>query len=156
MEGQLQFRRAVRGDLEAIVALFADDELGATREDASLPLNPAYEQAFEAIDRDENQHVLVAELRGEVIAAAQLTLIPYLSRMGSSRSIVESVRVASHLRGQGIGRQLMREAIRISRQWGCHLVQLTTDKARRDTRRFYESLGFVASHDGMKLFLDAY
>ena len=149
----LQFRRAKRGDLEAIVALFADDELGRLREDPSLPLNRRYEEAFAVIDGDKNQHLLVAEQGQRVIGILQITFIPYLSRLGSTRGHVESVRVASDLRGQGVGSQLMQEAIRICRARGCFLVQLTTDITREKTRQFYENLGFETSHHGMKVFL---
>lgn len=147
------FRRAVRNDLEAIVALFADDELGRLREDPSLPLNSRYGEAFETIDADDNQHLLVAERDKRVIGILQITFIPYLSRLGSTRGHVESVRVASDLRGHGVGTLLMQEAIAICRQRGCFLVQLTTDVTREKTRQFYEALGFKTSHHGMKLFL---
>ena len=136
------------------MALFADDELGRKREDPSLPLNENYVKAFAAIDGDDNQHVLVAELAGEVVGILQITFIQYLSRRGSMRGVVESVRVSSGLRGGGIGSKLMQEAIEICRKQGCYLVQLTTDRQRERTRKFYETLGFETSHHGMKLFLE--
>lgn len=153
MGKDLQFRRACRDDLEAIVALFADDELGRLREDASLPLNGKYTTAFANIDGDDNQYLLVAERGGELLGFLQITFIPYLSRLGSVRGQVESVRVASPLRGQGIGTLLMQEAIRICRGRGCFLLQLTTDLKRQKTRQFYEALGFETTHHGMKMML---
>ena len=148
-----EFRQARRDDLEAIVALFADDELGRLREDPSLPLNQKYLDGFARIEADSNQVLLLAEADGQLQGVLQITFIPYLSRLGSIRSIIESVRVSSCLRGRGIGTKMMQEAIQICRQRGCDIIQLTTDRRRDKTRRFYEALGFEASHDGMKLFL---
>ncbi len=147
----LTFRRARREDLETIVAMFADDELGRDREDSSLPLNRKYLDAFHSIEADENQYLLVAEIDAELLAYLQITFIPQLSRLGAVRGQVESVRVTSNRRGQGIGHKLMLEAVRICRERGCSLVQLTTDVKRRRTRIFYERLGFAVSHHGMKL-----
>jgi GNAT superfamily N-acetyltransferase len=149
----LAFRRAQRADLPAIIQMIADDQIGQKREDASVPLNPAYLAAFAAIERDDNQFLAVAERDGEVIGCLQLTFIPGISRMGLWRGNIESVRVAKALRGQGIGRTFFEWAIEMCRQRGCKLVQLTTDKSRKDAGRFYESLGFKASHEGMKLSL---
>lgn len=155
MNSSPTFRRARRGDLEAIVAMFADDELGKAREDASLPLNHRYTDAFDAIADDPNQYLLVGEMGGDLVAYLQITFIPQLSRLGSRRGQLESVRVASRCRGQGIGTALSREAIRICRDNGCALVQLTTDRQRQQTRAFYERLGFVTSHHGMKLVFES-
>jgi len=123
------------------------------REDPSVPINPKYEAAFSTIDGDDNQYLLVAEQAGELVGILQITFIPYLSRLGSLRGLIESVRVSSRLRGGGVGTKLMQEAICICRQRGCYLVQLTTDRQREKTRKFYETLGFETSHHGMKFFL---
>ena len=147
----LQFRRAGRADLDAIIALLADDVLGSQREDASFPAAPCYVRAFEAIDRDPNQYLAVAERGGAVVGCLQLSFIPGLSRRGLCRGQIESVRVASNERGAGTGRALFEWAIEHCRAHGCGMVQLTTDNARADARRFYESLGFVATHEGKKL-----
>lgn len=147
------FRRAMRDDLPIIVALIADDQIGQTREDLSSPLNAAYVDAFAAIERDENQLLAVAELDGAVIGCLQLTFIPGISRQGMWRGNIESVRVAKHLRGRGIGRAFFEWAIAQCRMRGCGLVQLTTDKRRGEAAFFYKSLGFVPSHEGMKLSL---
>ena len=155
MDQDLQFRRAQRADLEAIVAMFADDELGRLREDASLPLNKRYTAAFESIDGDDNQYLLVAEQGSDLIGFLQITFIPTLSRLGSTRAQVESVRVTSKLRGMGIGTRMMEETIRICRARGCYLIQLTTDIKRQKTRQFYEALGFETTHHGMKLMLES-
>ena len=153
MGTQIQFRRARREDLEAIVAMFADDELGRLREDTSLPLNQKYVKAFANIENDANQFMMVAESEDGLAGFLQITFIPYLSRLGGVRGQVESVRVDSRLRGQGIGTQMMQEAIRICRERDCFLVQLTTDVKREKTRKFYEDLGFETTHHGMKLML---
>jgi GNAT superfamily N-acetyltransferase len=149
----LGFRRATRTDLPVIIQMIADDQIGQKREDASVPLNPAYLAAFEAIQRDDNQFLAVAERDGQVIGCLQLTFIPGISRMGMWRGNIESVRVATALRGQGIGRAFFEWAIEMCRQRGCKLVQLTMDKSRMDALRFYQSLGFTPSHEGMKLSL---
>lgn len=149
----LSFRRAVKADLPAIVTLLADDKLGRQREDASMPVNQKYHDAFADIDRDPNQLLAVAERQGELVGCLQLTFIPGLSRLGMWRGQIESVRIAASHRGAGLGRTMFEWAIAECRERGCGLVQLTTDKSREDASRFYTSLGFTASHDGMKLSL---
>lgn len=144
-------RRARREDIPPIVAMLADDALGATRERNEDPLPQPYWDAFNAIDSDLNNRLLVAEENGVVVGCLQLTFIPGLSRLGAERAQIESVRIASSQRGSGLGRKLIEEAIAQARAHGSKLVQLTTDKARADARRFYESLGFTATHEGMKL-----
>jgi ribosomal protein S18 acetylase RimI-like enzyme len=146
-------RKARAADLPAIIAMLADDELGRKREDASSPPNPAYVAAFAAMDADPNQFMAVAEIGGEIVGCLQLTYIPGLSRKGMWRGQIESVRVASAQRGSGLGHKLFEWAIEECRKRGCGLVQLTTDKSRTDAKRFYENLGFVAEHEGMKLSL---
>ena len=147
----LIFRRAERGDLAAIVELLADDRIGRSREDPGEPLNRRYLEAFDAVDGDPNQLLCVIEHQGQVIGCLQLTFIPGLSRLGQWRGQIESVRVARRYRGCGLGRALFDWAIARCRQRGCGLVQLTTDKTRPEALRFYEELGFVASHHGLKL-----
>jgi GNAT superfamily N-acetyltransferase len=149
----LDFRRATGADLPIIIQMIADDQIGQKREDTSVPLNPSYLAAFEAIQCDDNQFLAVAERDGQVIGCLQLTFIPGISRMGMWRGNIESVRVAKSLRGQGIGRTFFEWAIDMCRQRGCKLVQLTMDKSRKDASRFYQSLGFTPSHEGMKLSL---
>ena len=131
--------------------MLADDDLGARRERISGPPAKTYVDALDAIERDPNNRFVVIELDGEVAGCLQLTLIPGLSRNGAKRGQIESVRVHADQRGQGLGRALVEWAIAECRRQGCHLVQLTTDKTRSDARRFYEKLGFTASHEGMKV-----
>ena len=150
----VRIRLARREDVPAIVRLLADDPLGARREQPGEPLTAAYEDAFRAIDGDPRQHLVVADKDGDVVATLQLTLLPYLTYGGGWRGQVEAVRVARDERGSGLGGELLRWAIAAAREHGCHVVQLTTDKARPEALRFYESLGFRASHEGMKLHLD--
>ena len=149
--GTFTLRRARKGDLPRILALLADDQLGAAREDAD-DLGP-YEQAFDAIDADPAHLLVVGELDGDVVATFQLSYLPGLSRKGSWRAQIEAVRVSGKLRGQGVGALMIQWAIDQARERGCSLVQLTTDKSRVAAHRFYERLGFVASHEGMKLTL---
>lgn len=150
---KLTIRRATADDLEAVVNLLADDRLGSGREIPAPPLDPRYLAAFAAIERDPNQFLAVAEQDGEIVGCLQLSFIPGLSCLGLWRGQIESVRIAASRRGGGLGRKLFEWAIAECRQRGCGLVQLTTDKARPDAHRFYQSLGFVASHEGMKLVL---
>jgi GNAT superfamily N-acetyltransferase len=141
------FRTATETDLPAIVALLADDPIGAGREGES----DAYRTAFAKITADPHNHLVVADVDGEVAGTLQLTYIPGISRMGAERALVEAVRVASAHRSQGLGRKMITWAIDQARERGCALVQLTSDKRRTDAIRFYESLGFTATHEGMKL-----
>jgi GNAT superfamily N-acetyltransferase len=134
-----------------IVRLLADDPLGAKREQYRDPLPSAYREAFTAIDADPNNELVVVELDGEVIGVLQLTYIPYLTYQGGWRALIEGVRIDSRFRSGGLGRRLFEWAIARAVERGCHMVQLTSDKARPDAIRFYESLGFIASHEGMKL-----
>jgi GNAT superfamily N-acetyltransferase len=144
------FRDATVEDLPLIVAMYADDELGATRESATDPLPESYLRAFREIDADPRHRVIVAEDAGEVIASLQLSYLPQLSYRGSERAQIESVRVSAPRRGSGLGRAMMLWAMDEARQRGCAIVQLTTNGQRHDAQRFYESLGFAATHVGMK------
>ncbi|MFE7312604.1 GNAT family N-acetyltransferase [Streptomyces sp. NPDC057555] len=145
----LEIRRATEDDLSAIVAMLADDPLGATRESPD-DLTP-YRAAFAVLDADPHQHLVVADRAGRVVGTLQLTVIPGLSRRGATRSIIEGVRVHADERGAGLGTDLIEWAITRSRDLGCRLVQLTSDATRVDAHRFYERLGFEASHLGFKL-----
>ncbi len=147
------FRQATAEDLPRIVQLLAADPLGAGRESAADPPDPAYAEAFAAIERDPNNELIVAEVGGSVAGVLQLTYLPSLTYRGSWRAQIEGVRVDQALRGQGIGRALLAEACERARRRGCRLMQLTTDRQRPDAIRFYEELGFRASHVGMKLTL---
>ncbi|NLU76133.1 GNAT family N-acetyltransferase [Streptomyces sp. HNM0575] len=142
-------RRATADDVPALVAMLADDPLGAQRESPGEPA--VYLEAFERIDTDPNQHLIVAERDGVPIGTLQLTLIPGLSRRGSTRALIEGVRVHSDARGGGLGSTLIRWAIEEARRQGCALVQLTSDATRIEAHRFYERLGFEASHLGFKM-----
>jgi GNAT superfamily N-acetyltransferase len=147
------FRRAEAGDLPAIVAMLADDELGRTREDSRLPLARAYLQAFAAIEADPNQLLAVAVEDGAVVGTLQLTFIPGLSHLGAWRGQVEAVRIAASHRGTGLGGQMFEWAVEQCRARGCRMVQLTTTSSRQDAQRFYERLGFRHTHAGYKLSL---
>jgi GNAT superfamily N-acetyltransferase len=142
------FRSAVEADLPAIVALLADDVIGAGRESAS---SDAYLTAFRDVSADPRNHLVVAEIDGEVAGTLQLTYIPGISRMGAERAQIEGVRVASAHRSRGLGREMINWAVGQAKARGCGLVQLTSDKRRSDAIRFYESLGFASTHEGMKL-----
>ncbi|MHC3471299.1 N-acetyltransferase family protein [Streptomyces sp. 7R007] len=147
--GDLEIRPATPGDVPAIVAMLADDPLGARRESPD-DLDP-YLAALERLSADPNQHLVVAVRQSRVVGTLQLTIIPGLSRRGATRSIIEGVRVHADERGSGLGTQLIEWAIGESRRQNCQLVQLTSDNSRTDAHRFYERLGFEASHVGFKL-----
>lgn len=150
----MKLRLARREEIPAIVAMLADDGIGKSREDASDPLPQSYYDAFDEMAKDPNNRLLVAQQNGEIVGTLQITFIRGLSRRGAKRAQIEAVRVAASHRGKGLGREIFLAAIALARKEGCSLVQLTTDKKRSDAHRFYENLGFVASHEGMKLALD--
>jgi len=150
-ESQLSFRRACPDDVPRIVKMLADDPLGIKRERYENPLPNSYIAAFAAIDSDPNNELVVACLNEDVIGVLQITFIPYLTYQGSWRALIEGVRVDSAVRSKGFGKAMFEWAIARARERNCRLVQLTTDKSRPEAKRFYESLGFVASHEGMKL-----
>jgi len=147
------FRTALLADVPAIVALLADDELGSQRELTGTPLDQRYVAAFQAIKADVNQRLVVVADGDEIIGTLQISFIPGIARMGSWRGQIEAVRIAAHRRDSGLGQKMFEWAISECRSRGCSLVQLTTDKSRTDAHRFYEKLGFKASHEGYKLAL---
>ena len=145
-------RRARRDDVGSIIAMLADDRLGAARERLEDPLPQAYFDAFERVASDPNIQLVVAEDgEGAVVGCLQLCILPGLSSQGASRGLLEDVRVASHLRSRGIGEQLVQWAVTEARAKGCKLVELLTHHTRVDAQRFYERLGFARSHVGMTL-----
>jgi len=148
---QLVFRKALPADIPCLVSMLSDDELGALREDGSRPLNQKYLQAFAEIESDANNELTVVESDGEVVGMLQLTFIPYLTYIGSWRCLIEGVRIHSDHRGQGLGAKFLQWAIERARERDCRIVQLTSDKKRPSALRFYESLGFKATHEGFKL-----
>ena len=149
----ITIRPARREDVPAIIALLADDPLGATREDPGDI--DAYLRAFDEMAAQGGNMTFVAERGGSgadnIAGCLQLTIIPGLSRRGMARGQIEGVRIAASCRGKGLGEQLIRHAIDVARRDGCGLVQLTSDNSRGDAHRFYQRLGFVASHAGFKL-----
>jgi GNAT superfamily N-acetyltransferase len=145
------FRLATRADLPAIVRMLADDHLGSQREKFTDPLPDTYYEAFEQIRKDPSHELFVLEVNGEVEGTAHLIFLPSLSYQGGLRAQIESVRVDSKLRGQGLGTQFVEWLLEHAKQRGAYIAQLTTEKSRTDAHRFYEKLGFTASHVGMKL-----
>lgn len=149
----LKFRLAKRDDVPAIVRMLADDELGSQREKDEDPLPASYYLAFEKISSDSNHELIVAESNGQVVGTLHLMFLPSISFQGGLRAQVESVRIDTKCRSQGIGREMMNWAIERAKSRGAHVVQLTTHLTRKDAHRFYERLGFKGSHLGMKLSL---
>ncbi|MEK4436121.1 MULTISPECIES: GNAT family N-acetyltransferase [Paenibacillus] len=147
----MEFITATVDHLPAIVRLLADDEFGVTRERYEIPLPKEYIEAFAKIEQQIGNSIIVAMDKDEVVGCLQLTIIPGISRLGTTRGQIEGVRVGKGYRGRGIGESLFRYAISEAKSMGCEMIQLTTDKKRKDAHRFYERLGFVDSHDGMKL-----
>ena len=147
----LTFRKAVEADLATIIALLADDVLGASRETIRPEDVARYHEAFLEIDADPNQFLCVVEDGSAAVGTFQLTFIPGLSRGGTKRAQIEAVRVSRSRRSDRIGEAMFKWAIDYSRSHGCGLMQLTTDKQRPDAHRFYDRLGFEPSHNGYKL-----
>ncbi len=148
---ETNIRRAEKRDLPLIVKLLADDLLGAQREDNTMPPNSLYLKAWDNISKNNNSEIFVVEDQGKVVGVAQLDYLQYLTYQGGRRTQIEGVRVHREYRNKGIGKKLFQFLIEKARQNDCHLVQLTTDITRPDALKFYESLGFVQSHIGMKL-----
>jgi GNAT superfamily N-acetyltransferase len=146
----LSFRNATIDDLPHIVRMHADDFLGQQRERYEDPLPESYVRAFGEIEADSNNELIVADRDGKVVGTLQLTFTPSISFQGGKRATVESVRVDKDMRGAGLGREMMVWAIERARDAGCISMQLTTNAERKDAHRFYEALGFKASHVGMK------
>ncbi len=146
------FRKAKRNDIVYIVEMLADDELGKTREDFQIPLPAAYLEAFENINVDPNQELIVVEDDSAgIIGTMQLSFIQYLTYQGGIRAQIEAVRIRKDKRGLGMGRKMFEWAIETARDRNAHLLQLTTDKKRPEAIQFYEDLGFKATHEGMKM-----
>src|SRR5690348_13762052 len=142
----MHFRRATDADLAAIVHMLADDDLGSKREKDETPLPDSYLRAFAVIDQNANHELIVAELEGQVVGTLHLIHLPSLSHQGGLRTQVESVRVDRKFQNQKIGSQMMEYAIQRAKERGAHIMQLTTHQTRVDAHRFYERLGFQASH----------
>lgn len=148
----MKFRKANKNDVAKIVEMLADDALGKTRENYQLPIPSEYLEAFEKINADENQELIVVENEtNEIIGTLQLSFIQYLTYKGGIRAQIEAVRIRKDQRGIGLGKQLFKWAIERAKQRKAHLLQLTTDKKRPQAIKFYEDLGFKASHEGMKI-----
>ncbi len=147
----LTFRLASNDDISTIIQMLSDDPLGANRERFEDPLPEMYYKAFNFINDDPNNELVVVTIDKNIAGFMQITFIPYLTYQGKWRALIEGVRVNKDYRSQGIGKQLFQWAIQRAKDRNCHLIQLTTDKKRPDAIRFYKSLGFVSSHEGMKL-----
>jgi GNAT superfamily N-acetyltransferase len=140
----MKFRKATSKDVSIIVEMIADDELGKKRENFKIPLPKEYIIAFENINSDENQELIVVENDGlETIGTLQLTFIQYLTYRGGIRAQIEAVRIRKDKRGLGIGKIMFEWAINRAKDKGAHLLQLTTDKKRPKAIKFYENLGFT-------------
>jgi len=151
----LTYRQANAGDLPLLIEMLADDTLGRRREDISQSVHPRYLEAFSSISEDENNELVVVEFEGDIVGMMQLTFIPYLTHTGSWRCLIEGVRVHSAYRARGFGATMFHWAIDRAKSRACSLVQLTSNKQRPDALRFYESLGFEATHEGFKLAIAA-
>lgn len=154
MNTNLTFRLATIEDLPEIISMLVDDVYGAQRESVTEKISDKYLSAFKKIQEDPNQELTVAEINGNKVATFQLTFIQYLNFEGALRAQVEAVRTHSDYRGQGIGTKVLNYAINRAREKDCQLIQLTSDKRRTEAIKFYEKLGFKASHEGFKLKLN--
>jgi ribosomal protein S18 acetylase RimI-like enzyme len=151
MTKSITFRTAKEQDLPRIVAMLSDDVLGRQRERNEHPLPESYLKAFHAITSDPNNELVIACIRNDIIGVMQITFTPYITHQGGWRATIEGVRTAASTRNKGVGTELIQWAIKRAEERKCHLVQLTTDKQRPDALRFYEKLGFKATHEGLKL-----
>lgn len=150
----MKFRKAKIEEIATIVQLLANDPLGKEREDFSDPLPQVYRSAFEKIDLDPNQNLIVLENESEeIVGTFQLSFLQYLTYQGGIRAQIEAVRIRQEYRGLGLGEKLIQYAIELAKEKGAHVVQLTTDKKRPAAINFYEKLGFHPTHEGMKLHL---
>ena len=147
----LTFRQATQNDLPELIVLLADDKLGKSREDTSVPVNKEYLIAFEKISNDKNNELIVVENHSKIVGMLQLTFIPYLTHIGSLRCLIEGVRISSKSRGLGLGTKTFQWAISYAKNKNCNIVQLSSNKQRLEAIKFYENLGFEASHEGFKL-----
>jgi len=148
----MNFRKATNSDVSQIVEMIADDELGKTRENFHVPLPNEYLNAFEKINSDPNQELIVVEDDNhEIIGTLQLSFIQYLTYRGGIRAQIEAVRIRKDQRGLGLGKKMFAWAIERAKERNAHLLQLTTDKKRPEAIKFYEDLGFKSSHEGMKM-----
>jgi GNAT superfamily N-acetyltransferase len=151
---KFSYRKATLADLKTIIALLIEDDLGQAREELNNELDSRYLDAFSKIDADPNQYLMVVENSREIVATCHLTIMPSLTFIGSTRLQIEAVRVLEKYRGQQIGQWMIKAAIDYGKSKGATIIQLTTNKKRLDAKRFYERLGFEASHEGMKLYLE--
>ncbi|RNC87870.1 MAG: GNAT family N-acetyltransferase [Winogradskyella sp.] len=148
----MKFRKATNNDIPKIVGMIADDELGKTRENFQTPLPEEYHTAFQNINADQNQELIVVEdENSEIIGTLQLSFIQYLTYRGGIRAQIEAVRIRKDKRGLGIGQTMFQWAINRAKERNAHLLQLTTDKKRPNAIKFYEDLGFKSTHEGMKM-----
>ncbi len=148
----MKFRKATKEDVSKIVEMIADDDLGKTRENFKTPLPDEYLDAFDKINADKNQELIVVENESsEIIGTLQLTFIQYLTYRGGIRAQIEAVRIRKDKRGIGLGKIMFKWAINRAKERKAHLLQLTSDKKRPQAIKFYEDLGFKLSHEGMKL-----
>ncbi len=151
---ELKFRKAAKADVQHIVEMLADDELGELRENYQIPIPKTYLNAFDSIDQDKNQELIVIESNNEIVGTLQLSFIQYLTYQGGIRAQIEAVRIRKGYRNRGLGESFFQWAIERAKQRKAHILQLTTDKSRPDALRFYKKLGFEPSHEGMKMHLN--
>ncbi len=153
MNKNLLHRKAIIGDLRAIVNLLLEDELGKTRENRGEELDQRYIDAFHRINTDQNQYLMIVEKDDKIVGTYHLTIMPSLTFTGRTRMQIEAVRVSEKYRGHKIGEWMMQAAILYGKSKGASIVQLMTNKKRSKAKNFYEKLGFEASHEGMKMYL---
>lgn len=149
----ISFRKAEFDDLKAIIHLLYHDELGQARESLEDSVYSLYERAFKQISKDPNQYLLVAESDDKILGTCHLTFMPSLTFQGSKRMNIEAVRVQSDWRSCGLGEKMLQHAIKMARDKECKLVQLATNTQRQRAKKFYEKLGFEATHVGMRMYL---
>ena len=149
---EMILRKATKKDLLEIVEMIAEDDLGNKREIIQEPLTDDYINAFKSIDNDANQELIIVENdNSEIIGTMQLSFIQNLTYRGGLRAQIEAVRIRKDKRGNGIGKIMFEWAVNRAKERKAHLLQLTTDKKRANAIKFYKGIGFIATHEGMKM-----
>lgn len=152
-EDKVVVRVATRDDVPGMMRLLRTELPHSLDLATSGENDPRYLEAFERVSADQNQLLIVATMKERVVGATQMTMIPYVAYGGGWIGHIEAFAVDPFVRRQGVGARLVAFAVDAARARGCFRLQLTSNKRRSEAHRFYERVGFVASHEGFKMML---